>query len=217
MSVREEVVGHRVSPGAPVAVAVAVARGGDGGCRSYRCTRQSCGWPGSRSRRRGPCAGRRGRARCTVRPAAWRTRGSSRSCPVYQADAGGAARRRAGSALAPAAAVLAGDGLRREAAVSRTHAPRRRRGPSRSPARPRPPRGVSGAYPAVEGEQEHEGAADGAQASGGHGRGAMGGGRRRGGRGAAGRAGGSGSGRRRGRDAPGCCLGSCRPGRLPSS
>lgn len=78
----------------------------------------------------------------------------------HEADAGGAARRLPGRALALAAAVLARGG------------------------------------PAAEGEQEHEGAADRAQAGGGHGRGAAGG-WRRGWGGAAGRAGGAGSGRRR--------------------
>lgn len=46
---------------------------------THRCRRRCGGWRGSRSRRRALCGGRRGRARCTARPAAWRRRGSSRS------------------------------------------------------------------------------------------------------------------------------------------
>lgn len=46
---------------------------------THQCRRRSCGWQGSRNRRRAPCGGRRGRARCRARPAAWRTHGSSRS------------------------------------------------------------------------------------------------------------------------------------------
>lgn len=46
---------------------------------THRCRRRFCGWRGSRSRRRAPCGGRKGPARCRARPAAWRTRGSSRS------------------------------------------------------------------------------------------------------------------------------------------
>lgn len=46
---------------------------------THRCRRRSCGWQGSRNRRRDPYGGRRGRVRCRARPAAWRIRGSSRS------------------------------------------------------------------------------------------------------------------------------------------
>lgn len=61
--------------------------------RSYRCTRRCCDWTRSRSRRRGPCAGRRGGAACTARPAAWRRRGSSRSRPTRGSRRAGSAAR----------------------------------------------------------------------------------------------------------------------------
>lgn len=191
MSVREEVVGHRVSPGAPVAVAEARGEGRGEGTGAAGLTGAHTNLAVGRGAEVAEEALVRvaGVALGAQLAQLLGAHAAAAAVVQYQADAGGAARRRDGSALAPAAAVLAGGGLRREAAVSRTHAPRRRPGPSRSPARPRPPRGVSGAYPAAEGEQKHEGAADGAQAGGGHGRGATGGGRRRGGRGAARRAG----------------------------
>lgn len=55
---------------------------GLGDCGTYRCIHRSCGWPGSRSRSRGPCVDRRGHAPCTALPAAWRRRGSNRIRPA---------------------------------------------------------------------------------------------------------------------------------------
>lgn len=135
----------------------------------------------------------------------------------HQADAGGAARRRAGRALARGAAVLAGGGLRREAAVSR-RTPLGAAWPPSRPPRPsprrRPLRGLR-CLPGCRGRagaRRRSGPGSGwwLTWSGRCSRRAAGGERRLAGRAARVWAGGG------GRGAPGCGLGSCRPGRLPS-
>lgn len=157
-----------VPPGTPVlgSGARGPGRWGWGGAAGpTRCTRRSCGWPGSRSRRRGPV--RIAGVALVHNLAQLLGAHAQQPQPSVPPLTPAAARRRAGRALARGAAVLAGGGLRREAAVSR----RTPLGaawpfpPPRVPPRRRPLRG-SGAYPAAEGEQEHEGAADRAQAGG---------------------------------------------------
>lgn len=123
---------------------------------THRCRRRSCGWRGSRSRRRAPCGGRRGRARCTARPAAWRTPGSSRSRRApgrRRRGSWGRARLRTGTARCtpahgPRPAPAAG-GEKETAAVSTADAvPGVARGSSSS---------GGGTYRAEDGNEEEEG------------------------------------------------------------
>lgn len=106
---------------------------------THRCRRRFCGWRGSRNRRRAPCGGRRGRARCTARPAAWRRRGSSHSRRApgrRRRGRWGQALRRTGTARCtpglepPASAGERGEGggVRAAAGTARTRQARRRRG-----------------------------------------------------------------------------------------